>query len=80
MAFMKLFLVLLVILNSIRISSQNGLIPDFYKESCPLLEELVGNIVKTKVLNQPRVAAQLLRLHFHDCFVQVTFYYPTVVK
>ncbi|XP_057520324.1 peroxidase 20 [Amaranthus tricolor] len=70
MAFMKLFLVLLVILNSIRISSQNGLIPDFYKESCPLLEELVGNIVKTKVLNQPRVAAQLLRLHFHDCFVQ----------
>ncbi|KMT11721.1 hypothetical protein BVRB_5g106570 [Beta vulgaris subsp. vulgaris] len=26
--------------------------------------------MKTKVLRQPRVAAQLLRLHFHDCFVQ----------
>lgn len=52
-------------------SSQEGLslVPDFYRESCPFLEDIVMNIVKSKVLEQPRAAAQLLRLHFHDCFV-----------
>lgn len=66
---MKLLLVILIVMNCIEISSQNLLL-DYYKESCPLLEEIVRYVVKTKVLREPRVAAQLLRLHFHDCFVQ----------
>lgn len=67
----KIVLSIFIILNRLEYSSQ-VLVPDFYKESCPLLEEVVSNIIKTKVIKQPRVAAQLLRLHFHDCFVQVT--------
>lgn len=71
MVLKKLFLLSLIVMIVIESSSQN-LVLDYYQESCPLLEEIVRYIVKTKVLRKPRVAAQLLRLHFHDCFVQVT--------
>jgi len=78
MAFTKLSLVLVLVANCVIISRQQeglGLVPDFYKESCPLLEGIVMNIVKSKVLELPRVAAQLLRLHFHDCFVMVSHFF-----
>ncbi|KAL9246914.1 hypothetical protein vseg_020393 [Gypsophila vaccaria] len=51
-------------------SSTQLLLPDFYRETCPWVENVVRFVVKSRVLKQPRVAAQLLRLHFHDCFVQ----------
>lgn len=52
------------------ISSYDGsLILDYYKELCPLVEELVKRNVEIAVLRDPRMAASLLRLHFHDCFV-----------
>ncbi|KAL2901544.1 Peroxidase 14 [Bienertia sinuspersici] len=69
MVFLKILLASFIIMNSLQNSSQ-FLVGDFYRESCPLLEEIVRYIIKNKVLRQPRVAAQLLRLHFHDCFVQ----------
>lgn len=42
---------------------------NFYKESCPNLENLVIDVVAQAVRNEARMAASLLRLHFHDCFV-----------
>ncbi|KAI3689585.1 hypothetical protein L2E82_47547 [Cichorium intybus] len=45
------------------------LILSYYKETCPLLEEIVHRQVEIAVLKEPRMAASLLRLHFHDCFV-----------
>ncbi|KAM7253699.1 hypothetical protein ACFE04_031381 [Oxalis oulophora] len=42
---------------------------DYYKESCPLVEQIVSRQVEIAVLKEPRMAASLLRLHFHDCFV-----------
>ncbi|KAL8159014.1 hypothetical protein V2J09_000551 [Rumex salicifolius] len=52
------------------LSSEEGpLTVDFYKETCPPLEQIVRYIVKIAVLEDPRMAASLLRLHFHDCFV-----------
>ncbi|XP_074269875.1 peroxidase 20 [Silene latifolia] len=51
-------------------SSTEELVPDFYRETCPWVENVVSFVVRSRVLKQPRVAAQLLRLHFHDCFVQ----------
>ena len=43
----------------------------FYAQSCPGVERLVGAFVRQHVRRVPTVAAALLRLHFHDCFVRV---------
>ncbi|RCV05374.1 hypothetical protein SETIT_1G079000v2 [Setaria italica] len=42
----------------------------FYDKSCPGVERLVGAFVRQHVDRVPTVAAALLRLHFHDCFVR----------
>lgn len=47
------------------------LTPDFYTLTCPKVFEVVGSVVKAAVLREKRMGASLLRLHFHDCFVNV---------
>jgi peroxidase len=47
------------------------LIPQFYDHSCPQAKHIVKSIVTTAVAREARMAASLLRLLFHDCFVQV---------
>ncbi|KAI3774535.1 hypothetical protein L1987_49093 [Smallanthus sonchifolius] len=42
----------------------------FYNKTCPDAESIVGSIVRDATEFNPRVPAFLLRLHFHDCFVQ----------
>lgn len=69
-----LILLLLIFLHERKVSSEGDhgvLVLDYYKETCPLAEEIVRRIVKHAVLKDPRMAASLLRLHFHDCFVMV---------
>ncbi|CAM0904656.1 unnamed protein product [Alopecurus aequalis] len=46
------------------------LFPEFYEHTCPQLQEVVGAIVAKEHAKDPRMAASLVRLHFHDCFVQ----------
>ncbi|KAF3438915.1 hypothetical protein FNV43_RR17190 [Rhamnella rubrinervis] len=41
----------------------------FYDASCPNLTKLVRYGVWSAIANDTRIAASLLRLHFHDCFV-----------
>ncbi|KAL3812259.1 hypothetical protein ACJIZ3_013527 [Penstemon smallii] len=41
----------------------------FYYNSCPEVEPIIFSLVEKAVLDDPRMAASLLRLHFHDCFV-----------
>ncbi|XP_072950787.1 peroxidase 12-like [Typha angustifolia] len=48
----------------------NGLSFSFYQKACPKLESIVRNFLKKTFKNDIGVAAGLLRLHFHDCFVQ----------
>ncbi|KAH7442326.1 hypothetical protein KP509_03G082400 [Ceratopteris richardii] len=43
---------------------------NFYGNSCPAVESRVRRIVKEAVRKETRMAASLLRLHFHDCFVE----------
>ena len=45
--------------------------PHFYDRSCPQAQQIVASIVGKAHYQDPRMAASLLRLHFHDCFVKV---------
>uniref|UniRef100_A0A2C9WCV5 Peroxidase n=1 Tax=Manihot esculenta TaxID=3983 RepID=A0A2C9WCV5_MANES len=42
----------------------------FYALSCPAALATISTTVTLAVLNDTRMAASLIRLHFHDCFVQ----------
>ncbi|KAE8717839.1 Cationic peroxidase 1 [Hibiscus syriacus] len=43
--------------------------PNHYKSTCPKVLSIVGARVEAAVKQEPRMGASLLRLHFHDCFV-----------
>ncbi|KAI3816468.1 hypothetical protein L1987_16166 [Smallanthus sonchifolius] len=44
---------------------------DYYRSSCPNAEAIVRKEMECAVYSDLRNAAFILRLHFHDCFVQV---------
>ncbi|GKC85842.1 peroxidase 9, partial [Tanacetum coccineum] len=48
----------------------SGLFPEFYSFSCPQANDIVISVLEDVIAKDPRMAASLLRLHFHDCFVQ----------
>lgn len=43
----------------------------FYDTSCPAALRTIRSAVMAAVVKEQRVGASLLRLHFHDCFVNV---------
>ncbi|XP_076930446.1 peroxidase 3-like [Bidens hawaiensis] len=59
-------LVLLVIFGSVKGDLQLG----FYASSCPKAEKIVQDYVNEHIPNAPSLAAALIRMHFHDCFVR----------
>lgn len=68
----KRVFVLLVALLCASMEVRSQLSPGFYWQSCPNLLRVVRRQVAAAVSNETRIAASLLRLHFHDCFVNVT--------
>ncbi|KAL2342131.1 hypothetical protein Fmac_010071 [Flemingia macrophylla] len=50
--------------------SEGQLQVGFYSNTCPQVDSIVNAIVRDAVLSDPNMAAVLLRLHFHDCFVE----------
>ncbi|KAK9743426.1 hypothetical protein RND81_03G238300 [Saponaria officinalis] len=48
----------------------NPFTPNFYDNSCPRANDIVMSVLENVVARDPRMAASLLRLHFHDCFVK----------
>jgi peroxidase len=49
---------------------QTGLSFSYYKSTCPQVETIVKNYLANAFKSNIGLAAGLLRLHFHDCFVQ----------
>ncbi|KAL6642136.1 hypothetical protein ACP70R_020317 [Stipagrostis hirtigluma subsp. patula] len=47
------------------------LITNFYDKSCPNALSTIQTAVRSAVSRENRMGASLLRLHFHDCFVNV---------
>lgn len=61
-----------VLLASLCVRAEDvPLSPYYYDDTCPLAELIVKQTVGAVVYRDPRMAASLLRLHFHDCFVLV---------
>lgn len=72
MELLKLLLILIAVLSNIHtMKSSEFLVHEYYKEKCPLAEEIVRHNMEVAIFKDPRLAASLLRLHFHDCFVMV---------
>lgn len=49
-----------------------GLSVGFYGVSCPAAEIIVKNTVRSASAQDPTVPGKLLRLLFHDCFIEVS--------
>lgn len=61
-----------VVLGGLPLFSNAQLDQYFYRETCPQLHFIVHKVVWKASLRDTRIFASLVRLHFHDCFVQVS--------
>jgi peroxidase len=51
-------------------ASATGLCVEYYDHSCPNAYKIVQGVLVEAHKSDPRIFASLIRLHFHDCFVQ----------
>ncbi|XP_031498429.1 peroxidase 5-like [Nymphaea colorata] len=61
---------LLIGLASLELTHGDELRVGFYLGSCPSVEDVVKDTVAKAFATDPGVAPELVRLHFHDCFVR----------
>ncbi|XP_052176431.1 peroxidase 44 [Diospyros lotus] len=66
---MKLPLLLFLCLILLPLSVTAQLRVGFYKSTCPRAELIVRQAIHNRFKIDPSIAAALLRMHFHDCFV-----------
>ncbi|XP_020216875.1 cationic peroxidase 1 [Cajanus cajan] len=53
----------------VTIPSHAQLTPEFYDKVCPQALPIIESVVQRAIFRERRMGASLLRLHFHDCFV-----------
>ncbi|XP_077230259.1 peroxidase A2-like isoform X1 [Tasmannia lanceolata] len=66
---MSLLLVGTIVLTLLIGGSNSQLSATFYSTTCPNVTSIVSNVIQQALQSDTRIAASLLRLHFHDCFV-----------
>ncbi|CAM8920046.1 unnamed protein product [Rhodiola kirilowii] len=59
-----------ILLGGFQLGLVNSLSMNYYLMSCPILEPIVKNTVSQALRSGPTLAAGLVRMHFHDCFIQ----------
>ncbi|TXG55018.1 hypothetical protein EZV62_020274 [Acer yangbiense] len=63
------FFLVVSIISLVACSSANGqLSTNFYARNCSSLQNIVHDVMNQTVTKEPRMAASILRLFFHDCF------------
>ncbi|GLT36959.1 hypothetical protein SLA2020_113040 [Shorea laevis] len=62
------FIIMSLLASSIPTQAQLQL--GFYSKSCPKAEKIMQDFVNKHIHNAPSLAATLIRMHFHDCFVR----------
>lgn len=70
----SLVLLLVFVLSGAPVEGSHGskLSHNYYKSTCPNVFSIVQGEVEAALNKEPRMGASLLRLHFHDCFVNVS--------
>ncbi|XP_057450577.1 peroxidase P7-like [Lotus japonicus] len=63
------FAALSILLSLLACSANAQLTPTFYDRSCPKLQTIVRNAMVQTIKKEARMGASILRLFFHDCFV-----------
>ncbi|CAA3027596.1 peroxidase 3-like [Olea europaea subsp. europaea] len=64
------YAILILILAVVLGSADADLKMNFYAKTCPKAEKIVQDYVNKHIPNAPSLAATLIRMHFHDCFVR----------
>ncbi|KAL0884478.1 hypothetical protein Bca101_008459 [Brassica carinata] len=65
-----LLLAVLLSVLGVSVAIPKGLDLNYYKHRCPDVEAIVRRTTVQYVSRQPSLAAALLRMYFHDCFVR----------
>lgn len=72
--FLSLVLIMeMIVISGLRYGVVDGLSMQYYLMNCPFAEQIVKNTVNRALQGDPTLAAALLRMHFHDCFIQVNY-------
>ena len=72
MAACYMLVLLIFVVSGASVEGQDKLSPHYYKSTCPKVLSIVESVVASAIKKEPRMGASLLRLHFHDCFVNVS--------
>ena len=74
-SFLTTMVVVMAVIASQGVMAMNSdgadLDSSFYEDKCPGVQLVVQHGVEAAMQRDPRMPASLLRLHFHDCFVNV---------
>ncbi|XP_072953637.1 peroxidase 17 [Typha angustifolia] len=69
LSFLLLFSSLLCVTNSRASIAATQLQKGYYSKSCPKAESIVRGVIGRAMAREPRSGASVMRLQFHDCFV-----------
>uniref|UniRef100_A0A8R7V823 Plant heme peroxidase family profile domain-containing protein n=1 Tax=Triticum urartu TaxID=4572 RepID=A0A8R7V823_TRIUA len=64
-----LALALLLLVALAATANGDELSPGYYEKTCPNVHRVVRSVMASSVAAQPRMAPAVLRLFFHDCFI-----------